>query len=166
MGEWLNNFFSWMPLGMSGTVGWARAAKPGRLGSIPGRDIPESKFVLGVDGWVQGNGSRVALPLARHQCSIHCESRHVAQGLVAPGAKSKFGIAPPCSKLRCFGSKCSVVKKVLVTLLGLSGAPRGHSAPPQWFGASIVTRSPGNYAPLAPLPTAQASGNGNSWVFI
>jgi len=31
-------------------------------------------------------------------------------------------LAPPCSNLRSFGSKCSVLKKVLVTLLGLIGA--------------------------------------------
>jgi len=38
-------------------------------------------------------------------------------------------LAPPCSNLRSFGSKCTVLKKVLVTLLGL------FSAPPQSFGA-------------------------------
>jgi len=32
-------------------------------------------------------------------------------------------LAPPCSKQRSFGSKCVVLKKVLVTLLGLFGAP-------------------------------------------
>jgi len=39
-----------------------------------------SSFVLGVNGWVQGNGSRVVLPWTCHQCSIHCESSRVAHG--------------------------------------------------------------------------------------
>jgi len=43
-------------------------------------------------------------------------------------ARSKFGV--PSSNLRSFGSKCTVLKKVLVTLLGLSGVPRSYSAPP------------------------------------
>ena len=34
------------------------------------------------------------------------------------------------SNLRSFGSKCAVLKKALVTLLELFGAPRSHSTPP------------------------------------
>ena len=30
-------------------------------------------------------------------------------------------LAPPCSNLRSFGSKCTVLKKKLATLLGLFG---------------------------------------------
>jgi len=45
--------------------------------------------------------------------------------MMAPGA-------PPCENLRSFGSKCTVLKKVLVILLGLF-APH-----PQWFGARGV----------------------------
>jgi len=41
-------------------------------------------------------------------------------------------------------AKCTVLKKVLATLLGFL-------APPQWFSAPIVIRCPGNFAPLAPL---------------
>jgi len=37
--------------------------------------------------------------------------------------------APPCSKLRSFGSQCTVVKKVLLTLLGIFRTPRSGSAP-------------------------------------
>jgi len=40
---------------------------------------------------------------------------------MASRIRSKF--SAPCSKLRSFGSKCTVLKKVLVTLLGLFGAP-------------------------------------------
>jgi len=31
-------------------------------------------------------------------------------------------MAPPCSNLRSFRSKCTILKKLLVTLLGLFGA--------------------------------------------
>jgi len=37
-----------------------------------------------------------------------------------PGQEAN--LAPPCSNLRSFGSKCAVLKKVHVTLLGLFGA--------------------------------------------
>jgi len=53
-----------------------------------------------------------------------------------PGQEAR--LAPPCSNLSSFESKCTVLKKILVTLLGL-------------FGAPIVIRRPGNCAPLAPL---------------
>ena len=49
-----------------------------------------------------------------------------ATRLVPPGERSKFGA--PCSNLRSFGSKCIVLKKVLMTLLWRFG-------PRQWFGA-------------------------------
>ena len=39
---------------------------------------------------------------------------------MAPGARSKFGA--PCSKLKSSGSKCTVLKEVVVTLLGLSAS--------------------------------------------
>jgi len=52
-----------------------------------------------------------------------------------PGQEAS--LAPPCSKLRYFGSKCTVLKEVLVTLLGL-------------FGAPTVTRRLGNCASLRP----------------
>ena len=55
---------------------------------------------------------------------------------MAPGARSNFG--DPCSKLMSFGSKCIVLKKLLVTLLGI-------------FSAPAVIRRPGNCA-LLPLP--------------
>jgi len=53
-----------------------------------------------------------------------------------PGQEAS--LAPPCLKLRSSGSKFTVLKKVLVTLLGL-------------FGAPIVTWRPGNCASLPPL---------------
>jgi len=43
-----------------------------------------------------------------------------------PGQEAS--LAPPCSNLRPCGSKCNLLKKVLVILLGLSGAFRSDSA--------------------------------------
>jgi len=49
----------------------------------------------------------------------------------------KTSLAPPCSKLRFFGSKFTALKNVVALLLGFLGAP-------QWFGkvGGIVTLSP------------------------
>jgi len=56
-------------------------------------------------------------------------------------------LAPPYSNLRSFGSECTVLKNVRVTLLGFVGNPQSFG-PPQWFSASIVIRRPGNCASL------------------
>ena len=60
-----------------GTVGFARATKAGRLGSILGHtaDLTNgtsglSSLVFGVNGWVQGNGYRAGLPLPPVQHSL------------------------------------------------------------------------------------------------
>jgi len=45
-----------------------------------------------------------------------------------PGKEANLG--SPWSALTSFGSKCTVLKNVLATLLGRFGAPRTHSAPP------------------------------------
>jgi len=42
-----------------------------------------------------------------------------------PGQEAS--LEPPCSNLRSFERKCAVLKKVLVTLLGLFGAPDSDS---------------------------------------
>jgi len=52
---------------------------------------------------------------------------------MAPGPRSKFGA--PYLNLMSFGSKCTVLKEVLVTLLGL-------------FATPAVIRHPGNCAHL------------------
>ena len=44
---------------------------------------------------------------------------------MAPGTISKFGA--PCSNLRSFGRKRTLLKKVFVTFLELFSAPRSHS---------------------------------------
>jgi len=54
-----------------------------------------------------------------------------------PGQEAS--LAPPCSNLRSFGRKFTVLKKILVTLLGLFGAPRWHFPPP------AVIRRPHGY---------------------
>ena len=65
--------------------------------------------------------------------------------------KQVWSLAPLCSNLRSFGSKCAALKKVLVTLLGLFGALRNNSRP---HGDS----APGKFPPLpsfiTPLPHA------------
>ena len=69
-------------------------------------------------------------------------------------------LAPPWSNLTSFGSKFTVLKKVLVTLLVLSAPPAVTRCSPQSFGAPIVIRSPGNRAPLPPPRYASESGIG------
>ena len=63
--------------------------------------------------------------------------------------EQEASLAPPCSNLRPFRSKFTVLKKVLVTLLGLFGAHRSHFPPPQWFGAPWWF---GNRGILPPCP--------------
>ena len=46
-----------------------------------------------------------------------------------------------------FGSKFTVLKKVLVTFMGLFGAPRSNSALLQWFGAPHSDLAPGELWP-------------------
>jgi len=58
-----------------------------------------------------------------------------------PGQEAKFGA--PCSNLRSFGSKCTVLKKVLVTFLKLFDAPAVMRRPHD-------DSAPGELFPLAP----------------
>ena len=69
---------------------------------------------------------------------------------MAPGATNKFGAQ--WSNLSSFGSKFTVLKKVLVTLLGLFGASRSNSAPPQWFSAPHSELAPGEMCPPSLRP--------------
>jgi len=62
-----------------------------------------------------------------------CTYARVQRGQIAPGAKSKF--CTLCSNLRPVRSKCTVLKKVFVALLGLFCGLRNHSALPSWFVA-------------------------------
>ena len=74
--------------------------------------------------------------------------------------KQVWSLAPPCSNLRSFGSKCTVLKKVLVILLGLFGAPRNDSAPPWWFGArGIVPPFPPHCTPAPYIHKLQSCIN-------
>ena len=65
---------------------------------------------------------------------------HCAQGRNEvrwrPGQEGS--LAPPCSNLRSFGSKCAALKKVLATLLGFFGAPRSDSAPMKLFAPLVM----------------------------
>jgi len=65
------------------------------MGSIPSRVTPNnfkngtctlSSLVLNVNGWVQESSSHAGLALAaHHQCSIPCESNHMAHGSSVDG---------------------------------------------------------------------------------
>ena len=65
---------------------------------------------------------------------------------MAPGAKNNFDA--PMLQPDVFGSKCTVMKKVLVRFVGTFRRPL------QSFGSSIVTRHQGNCAPLPPIVAA------------
>jgi len=69
--------------------------------------------------------------------SVLCDSCRARAGRNGvrwrPGQEAS--LAPPCSNLRSFGSKYTVLKEVFVTLLGL-------------FGAPAVIRRPVNCAPI------------------
>ena len=67
------------------------------------------------------------------ECSVDV-SRGVTRLDVAR-VKKQFWHPPPCSKLRSFGSKCTALKKVLATSLGLIGP---------------AIRRPGYCAPVPP----------------
>ena len=66
-----------------------------------------------------------------------------------PGQEAS--LASPCSYLRSFGSKFAVLKKLIVTLLGLFGAPRSQRRPQQWFGDPKVIRCPPSLHPWPAL---------------
>ena len=57
--------------------------------------------------------------MKRDFCDCYDSSRGVTRLDGAQGKKQVW----PCSNLKSFGSKCTVLKKVFVTLLGLYGAP-------------------------------------------
>jgi len=66
-----------------------------------------------------------------------------------PGQEAS--LAPPCSNLRFFGSKCTVLKKVLVTILGRFGDPRNHSAPGELFSPCPLVTPWGTTGQLSPF---------------
>jgi len=63
--------------------------------------------------------------------------------------RQEASLVPPCSSLRSFGRKFTVLKKVLVKLLGFFGNPTDIWQPPQWFGARRIapTLPPRRYDP-------------------
>jgi len=58
------------------------------------------------------------------------------------GPGQEASLAPLCSNQSFFGSKCTVLKKVLVTLLGFFVAPSSDSAP-----GELCPPCPPRYAP-------------------
>ena len=67
--------------------------------------------------------------------------------LTCSGRASVTATAPPCSKWRSYGSKFTVLKKVLVAVLGLYAA---FAPPPQWISAPLVIRRRGIVPPCSP----------------
>ena len=65
-------------------------------------------------------------------------------------------LAPPCSNLRSFGKKFTVLKKVLMKLLGLFVAPSRHLASPAVIRCPHNHPGPGELSPLAPRRYAPA----------
>jgi len=90
-------------------------------------------------GSLRVNGSRrfACMWLLNHGCN---EVRW------RPGQEAS--LAPLSWNLMSFGSKCTVLKNVFLTLLGLFGAPAVIRRSPQWCGTPIVIRRPGIVAPL------------------
>ena len=72
-----------------------------------------------------------------------------------PGQEAS--LAPRCSNLRSFGSKCTVLKEVLVTLLGLLYAPRSYSTPPAVIPSPHSDSAPGELGPPCPPSSCPAS---------
>jgi len=95
-------------------------------------------------GYLQGIFVSAAIPKNALLNERPFETAFFVRGAVTQGRNEvrwrpvkDASLAPPCSNLRSFGSKCTSLKKVLVTLLGP-------------FGVLIVIRRPGNCAPLPP----------------
>jgi len=80
---------------------------------------------------------------------LNCSKHNQGRNEVRRSPRQEASVAPPCSNLRSFGSKFTVLKKVLVKLLGLFGDPTDIWRPLQWFSAPIMIRRLGIYALLA-----------------
>ena len=90
--------------------------------------------------YLKQNTTKLKQSTEKHSC-ISCLEEfillsfkyHIAwtQGVTRlDGARGiEASLAPPCLNLGSFGSKCTVLKKVLVTLLELFYAPRSDSLP-------------------------------------
>ena len=72
---------------------------------------------------------------------VHWFTNHTTQGRnkVRWRQEKEASVALPCSSLRSFGSKCTVLKKVLVKLLGLFGALRSDLVPRKLFPLTPLT---------------------------
>ena len=62
---------------------------------------------------------------------LHCQNliRKQRRNGVRWRPEQETSLAPPCSNLRSFGRKRTVLKKILVTWLGLFDGPRSDSTP-------------------------------------
>ena len=105
--------------------------------SFSSSNVQSSTFIAST--WVMALCSRKRDTGWRGACGEVCEGTakdakrtlHLGQWRTEcrwrPGKEAS--LTPPCLDLRSFGSKFTVLKKVLATLLGLFGAPRSDLAP-------------------------------------
>ena len=78
-------------------------------------------------------------------------TKHSISGLTRlGGARGKKLVCAHMFEPEVFRKQCTVLKKVLVTLLGLFSSPAVISRAPQWCGPPVVIWRPGNCAPYAP----------------
>jgi len=66
-----------------------------------------------------------------------------------PGQEAS--LASPCSNVRSFGRKFTVLKKVIVKLLGIFGGPSRHLASPAVIRRPHNDPAPGELCPPSPL---------------
>jgi len=78
---------------------------------------------------------------------------------MAPGAWRKFGAI--IFETEVFRKQMHCIIEVLVTLLGLFGAPAAIRSPPQWFGAPIADSAPAELRPFASPRYAPGSAPSN-----
>jgi len=65
----------------------------------------------------------------------------------------EVSLASPCSNLRSSVSKCTVLKNVLVTVLGFFGATRSDSAPGELLPLAPLRYAPGKHCFKLPIKT-------------
>ena len=93
--------------------------------------LAKANVLLGSNEWSYPVGLNLCIMIKKKITTDRNQARNEVRW--RPGQEA--GSVPPCSNLRYSGCKCSVLQKVLVTLLGL-------------FGVPIVNWRPGNCAPL------------------
>ena len=112
-------------------------------------------------------GTTTSAEVLRDRASLfidHCKhTSHSAKHKLSQGRNEVRW--RPHVRNRVFGSKCTVLKKILVTLFGLFGAFRSHSAPPAVILRSYSDSAPGELCPPCPPRYAPAIST-RCWTFF